>query len=378
MTTIHTLDTTDSDLIQEVTSAFRRELPAQLAHLTDADIEAIGAELDAIRQEVLADLGQADADYIRRIVRIQRACEVGGRGLLYLSFLPPAWLAGTLALGVSKILDNMEIGHNVMHGQYDWMGDPALQSTTFEWDSAQPADQWKHSHNFLHHTWTNVVGKDRDLGYGVLRLTEDEEWSPRHLANPVIAFLLAVFFQWGVALHDVEVDEVRRGNKPWAEAKELLGGVRNKGGKQFRKDYLWFPLLGGPLFPLIAAGNAGANLMRNLWAFTIIFCGHFPDDVATFTEESVEGETRGQWYIRQMAGSANLSGGKVFHVMSGNLSHQIEHHLFPDLPARRYQDLAPRVQDLCARYDLPYTTGPLWKQFGQVVRKICRLALPTR
>jgi hypothetical protein len=33
-----------------------------------------------------------------------------------------------MALANAKILDNMEIGHNVMHGQYDWTGDPALNS----------------------------------------------------------------------------------------------------------------------------------------------------------------------------------------------------------------------------------------------------------
>ena len=32
---------------------------------------------------------------------------------------------------------------------------------------------WKHSHNEVHHTWTNVVGKDKDLGYGVMRIEED-------------------------------------------------------------------------------------------------------------------------------------------------------------------------------------------------------------
>src|SRR3954471_19541643 len=94
--------------------------------LTDEQFEALGAELDALRERMLADLGERDATYIRRVIKAQRALEVGGRAPLMAAVLPPAWLAGTAMLSLSKILDNMEIGHNVMHGQYDWMQDPAL------------------------------------------------------------------------------------------------------------------------------------------------------------------------------------------------------------------------------------------------------------
>ena len=344
--------------------------------LTPTQVEALGKELDAIREREMADLGQVDSTYIRRLVAVQRTLEIGGRGLLYLSFVPPAWVAGVAALGVSKILDNMEIGHNVMHGQYDWMDDPNLHSSKFEWDTAAPATNWKHGHNVMHHTYTNIIGKDRDIGYGIIRMTEHERWTPSALLNPVKAFLLAVLFQWGVALHDVEVEKILNGDKSLDDAQDVLVAIRHKARRQTFKDYLLFPVLGGPMAPAILAGNVGANLIRNVWAFTIIFCGHFPEGTALFTEEEVENETRGGWYLRQMLGSANLTGGKLFHIMSGNLSHQIEHHLFPDLPARRYQLIAAEVQEICERYGLPYNTGPLRSQFGSVVAKICRLALP--
>ena len=116
--------------------------------------------------------------------------------------------------------------------------------------------------------------------------------------------------------------------------------------------------------------------IRNIWTFNIIFCGHFPTGVQTFTEAETAEETRGEWYVRQMLGSANISGSKLFHIMSGNLSHQIEHHLFPDLPANRYPQLAPEVRELCEKYGLPYNTGSLGKQVGSVWMKIFKLALP--
>jgi fatty acid desaturase len=346
--------------------------------LTPAQIESFGEELDAIRRRVLADRGEHDANYIRSVIRAQRGLEVAGRGLLWAGFFPPAWIAGTAALSVSKILDNMEIGHNVMHGQYDWMNDPKLSGKQFEWDNACPADQWRHSHNYMHHTHTNIVGKDRDIGYGVLRMSEDQEWRPYYLGNPVYAALLATFFQYGVALHDLEVERISAGETSLKDKRELLEGIWRKTRRQSLKDYVLFPALSGPGFPFTLAGNATANLVRNLWSFTIIFCGHFPEGTQEFSEEETADESRGEWYFRQLLGSANLSGGRLFHILAGNLSFQIEHHLFPDLPANRYAEISTEVREICERYGIPYNVGPLGKQFGSVVKKICRLALPSR
>jgi NADPH-dependent stearoyl-CoA 9-desaturase len=344
--------------------------------LSPKQFEALGTELDAIRGRVLADRGQRDADYIRGVIRAQRGLEVAGRGLLWAGVFPPAWVAGTAALSLSKILDNMEIGHNVMHGQYEWMNDPKLSGKQFEWDNACPADQWRHSHNYMHHTHTNIVGKDRDIGYGVLRMSEEQAWKPYYLGNPLWAALLATFFEYGVALHDLEVERIAEGEISLGDKRELLKGIWTKVRGQALKDYVLFPALSGPLFVFPLAGNATANVVRNLWSFTIIFCGHFPEGTHEFSLEETANETRGQWYHRQLLGSANLSGGRLFHILSGNLSFQIEHHLFPDLPANRYGEISVEVREICERYGLPYNVGPLHRQFGSVVKKIGRLALP--
>src|SRR5829696_1845143 len=320
-------------------------------------LDDLGRDLDALRAEIVSELGTTDVEYVRTVIRCQRGFEVTGRAALFLGWLPPFWLVGTAALSLSKILDNMEIGHNVMHGQYDWTRDPALSSADFEWDTACPADQWRHSHNYVHHTFTNIVGRDRDLGYGVLRMSKSEPWNRIALANPVFAFLLAVLFEHGVMLHDVEVDRVLRGERARADAWPVLRDGLRKTARQGVKDYVIWPALTGPLFLSTLAANATANVVRNVWAFTIIFCGHFPDGAHEFTVEECEGESRGHWYLRQMLGSANIAGGRLFHILSGNLSHQIEHHLFPDLPAHRYPELAPQVREVCERYGLPYNSG---------------------
>jgi linoleoyl-CoA desaturase len=274
----------------------------------------------------------------------------------------------------------MEIGHNVLHGQWDWMRDPKIHSTTWEWDQASPAEQWKHSHNELHHTYTNVVGRDNDLGYGIMRVDEGQRWHPAHLGQPLYNFVNACFFEYGIAAYDLELGRnLQTKERRRAPAfRAGLKAVRKKIAKQVLKDYVVHPLLSGPSFLHTLAANATANLVRNLWTHSVIMCGHFPSGVETFEKTSIEGETRGEWYLRQMLGSANIDGSKLMHIMTGNLSHQIEHHLFPDLPSNRYAEIAPKIRDLFQRYGLSYVSGPLPMQVASAWAKVFRLALPNR
>lgn len=350
-----------------------------IAHLTAEDIVVIGKELDAIRDRVMADLGERDARYIRRLVRTQRSLELGSRAVLLFSLFPPAWIVGTAGLSVAKILENMEIGHNVLHGQWDWMRDPKIHSTTWEWDHVSPADQWKHSHNELHHRYTNVVGKDNDLGYGIMRVDEDQPWHPLHLGQPLWNLLNACFFEYGIAAYDLELGRnLKEGRHRDPEFRARARAVGRKIRRQVLKDYVLHPLLSGPSFLSTLAATFTANLVRNLWSHSVIMCGHFPEGVETFEKTSIEGESRGEWYLRQMLGSANISGSRLLHIMSGNLSHQIEHHLFPDLPSNRYREVVPEVRALFDRYGLTYTTGSLPRQVFSAWKKVIRLSLPNR
>jgi fatty acid desaturase len=348
-----------------------------IAHLSPEDIELIAKELDDIRASVIDTRGERDARYIRRVIKTQRSLELGSRVVLLASLFPPAWLVGTAGLSVAKILENMEIGHNILHGQWDWMRDPKIHSTTWEWDHVTPADQWKHSHNELHHTFTNVVGKDNDLGYGIMRVDEDQPWHPMHLGQPLWNFINALFFEYGVAAYDLELrGQLRRGKQHTEKFKREASAVLRKMRRQVTKDYVVHPLLSGPSFLPTMLANFTANTVRNLWSHSVIMCGHFPEGVETFETRSIDGETKPQWYLRQMLGSANISGSKLMHIMTGNLSHQIEHHLFPDLPSNRYAEIAPKVKALFERYDLAYCARPLPKQVYSAWHKVLRLSLP--
>ena len=351
-------------------------MSVQSRTLTRDELDAFGRELDALRLETVAELGQRDVDHIRAVVRAAHRSEAAGRLLLAFGVEPLSFALGVGALALSKILENMEIGHNVIHGQYDWTHDPALDSRTYEWDLLGPADHWRRSHNYEHHTFTNILGRDRDIGYVWLRVCPEQPWRPRHLAQPLVALGLAFAFEWGIALHDLRIIEMLDGEERLAEVARRARPFVTKAAWQIVKDYVFHPALAWWNAPRVLAGNLLANVVRNVWAFGIIFCGHFPEGTRVYEEAEARDESRGQWYVRQLNGSANIDGGRWFHVLSGHLSHQIEHHLFPDLPASRYPELAPRVRALCARYGQRYGTGSFGRQLGSVARRLVTLAWP--
>jgi fatty acid desaturase len=348
-----------------------------LYKLSEEQLEEIGKKFDALHDEVFNDLGEVDAAYIRNMIALQRRLVAASRAVLMFSRYKPAWVIGTAGLSVAKILENMEIGHNVMHGQWDWMNDPNIHSSTWDWDTASPAAAWKHSHNYVHHTFTNVIGKDKDVGYEIMRVDARQPWHWPYLFQPLYNVVLMALFEWGVALHDLDFDAIRAGRKDKKQLWDELKAIGQKARRQITKDYVVYPALSGRKnFKSTLLADVVANIVRNVWSHAIIFCGHFPDQTFMFTEEEVQDESRGAWYVRQLIGAANIDGGPFFHVMAGNLSFQVEHHLYPDMPSSRYQQIAPRVREVCEEYGLPYNTGPLRKQWGTVQRTIARLAFP--
>ena len=234
-------------------------IESPLARLTDEQIEELGKEFDAIHDEVFAELGDRDRRYITSMIEMHRRLVVLSRILLLGSRAKPAWIAGTSMLSMAKILENMEIGHNVMHGQWDWMNDPQINSSTWDWDSASTAEAWKHSHNYVHHTYTNIRGKDRDLGYEIMRIDPHQKWNPVYLAQPFYNLVLAALFEWGVALHDLDFEAIKTGEKSKEKIFRELKGMAKKGRQQITKDYIVFPVLSGLA---AAAAGFGVNMVR--------------------------------------------------------------------------------------------------------------------
>jgi fatty acid desaturase len=216
----------------------------------------------------------------------------------------------------------------------------------------------------------------------MLRVTRDQRWKPFNLGNLLFNTTLALGFEWGVGLQHLELGKMFKGRDDRSATLVRVREFADKAGRQVIKDYVAYPALTslspGATYKSTLTANAIANVIRNVWANAVIFCGHFPDGAEKFTKTDMVGESKGQWYLRQMLGSANFEGGPALRFMSGNLCHQIEHHLYPDLPSNRLHEISVRVRQVCDKYDLPYTTGSFLLQYGKTWRTIAKLSLPNK
>ncbi len=387
--------TTDKDAVSQErieTSEPAKSLPYPTltqAPLSKTQSDALAVELNELYNEVMESLNANDARYIQRVYKLVAASEITARSLLAVAARLPkkrykagGWLLGTTLLSFSKIVNNMELGHNVMHGQYDWMQHPHLNSQKFDWDIVCPAPLWQHSHNYLHHTFTNILGRDHDVGYHLIRVTDEQPWTPEDRSNPLKTMILALGFEWAVAFHDIQisVDEYADAADKHELLQQKARALWAKIARQVGKDYIALPATAGLLLGRGSAistltGNFTANIARNLWTWAIIFCGHFTDQAHIYTHIDDQ-ESKGDWYVRQILGSSNIKGSTLFHFLTGNLSHQIEHHTFPDMPAHRYASIAPQVEAICQKYDLSYNTGNFGRQFTQVLKRIYHFSQP--
>ncbi len=347
-------------------------------HLSAEQVAEFGQQVERIRREIMDSIGEQDAQYIYKIRNFVRYSEIASRGLLMFGgWMPPVWLLGIGLLGLSKIVENMELGHNVMHGQFDWLNDPSLNGAAYDWDTMSTGDDWKYTHNYIHHTYTNIVGKDHDVGYGLLRISDLQKWEPRFLLNLPLTLQLMLFFEWYVGLQNLHLeDAIIYKSKTWAQVWQDSAKFRQKASRQIAKDYLFFPLIAGPNAVAVLTGNVVANLLRNVWASAVIFNGHFTEDTETFEQDNTEHETRAEWYLRQIRGSSNFTGTSALHILSGNLSHQIEHHLFPDMPANRYAEAAVQIRALCGEYGIHYNEASFFKQSLSMWLRVAQYSLP--
>ncbi|HXO47336.1 MAG TPA: acyl-CoA desaturase, partial [Mycobacterium sp.] len=214
---------------------------SQYAHLSDADLTALAAELDEIRTAVEASRGARDRAYITRAIAFQRWFDIAARLIIAGTKGKIGWALGTTALAAAKCIENMELGHNITHGQWDWMNDPEIHSNTWEWDMVGLTSQWRYTHNYQHHVFTNVVGVDTDLGFGVLRVTRDQKWRPLALLQPLFAVLLGMAFEWGIAFYGAIAVQQEESTDAGRAAQK--SAMLRKMARQAGKDYVLFPAL---------------------------------------------------------------------------------------------------------------------------------------
>ncbi len=361
-------------------------VPARLSTPESVDHFArFGAELDALRARVLDEVGQADLDHVEALDRLSHRLELVGRLLLQFSFEPLAFGAGVLALAIHKQLQAAEIGHTVLHGAYDRIPGSPYSSQTYQWDIPIDEEAWRYGHNARHHGATNVAGRDPDIHYGPVRLTEQ---TPRH-GKHAYQLPFALFIMWPnfgflmnwhfSGLSDVYFDNgLGKGKMDFLpdRSDESVRGAWHKALRKwvpyYARSYGLFPLLAGPFFGKVMLGNWLAETMRDLYSAATIYCGHVGEDVASYPE-GTRAQGRGHAWAMQAAATNNFEVPRWVSILCGGLDKQIEHHLFPTLAPERLRQVAPEVRAICEKYDVPYKTASWGATLKKSLRHVARL-----
>jgi NADPH-dependent stearoyl-CoA 9-desaturase len=340
-------------------------------------LHRFGEAIDDIRRRVEAKVGEEDVRYVRRLDAFSRTMEVVGRVLIHFSFEPLTFAAGVGALWVHQQLQATEIGHTALHGAYDKLpGAERFRSEGFSWDVPIDEESWKHGHNVRHHQYTNVAGRDPDIHFGPARLTEHTPHRPLHrLQHLFMVAVLAPNFGFLMNWHFTGLNDVYFGNgrpegldvlrdRSSASVREAHVRALRKYAPYYLKNYVFFPLLAGPMFWKVLLGNWLAETLRDLYSAATIYCGHVGDDVAAY-EEGTRAHGRGEWYAMQVEASNDFEVSHPVSILCGGLDRQIEHHLFPRLPPERLREIAPEVRAACEAHGVTYKTDT----WGRTLRK---------
>ncbi|MCA9697594.1 MAG: fatty acid desaturase, partial [Myxococcales bacterium] len=330
---------------------------------------SFGQAIDDIRERAQARVGLEDLERVRRLDRRSRTLELVGRGLIAFTPGPLGFAVGVTALWLHKQLQATEVGHTVLHGAFDKIeGAGRYHSDTWWWEVPIDEEAWHEGHNLRHHQHTNIAGKDPDIHFGPVRLTEHTPWDARRnrAQLPFSLFVLFPNFGFTMNAHFTGITDLHVGNgrpgghdfipdRSWATWRRAYGRAWRKYLPYYGKEYVLFPALAGPFFWKVALGNALSEVMRDVYTAATIFCGHIGEDVAAYPE-GTRARGRGQWYAMQAEASSNFEVPLPVSILCGALDRQIEHHLFPKMPTQRLRKIAPEVKAICAEHGVRYHT----------------------
>ncbi|ATB42082.1 LINOLEOYL-CoA DESATURASE (DELTA(6)-DESATURASE) [Cystobacter fuscus] len=367
--------------------AYRTEAPPP-AVFPDIDEEAFARDLQALRVELESSIGPEDRAHFRKIQRWGRVCSLLGYATSWV--MPNPLSALLIAQGNTARWTMM--AHHVTHRGYDRVPGMPEHSTGkrfatgwrrfIDWPDWIHPEAWRHEHNTLHHGRTGETA-DPDL------VEENTQWLRRSSMPLWAKYAIVAFFActWKVTYYAPNTFfEWRRAERRRAGGAEEFGtpplvtafNPLTPQGRDFWSTCLLpyaalrFVLLPALFAPLgawavfsVFANSVLAELLTNIQSFMLIAPNHAGDDLYRFQGRS---DSHATFAVRQVVGSANYAtGSDGIDFLQGFLNYQIEHHLWPTLPMRKYQQAQPRVKALCEKHGVPYVQESIWRRVGKLV-----------
>ncbi|MFO1463986.1 MAG: fatty acid desaturase [bacterium] len=347
--------------------------------------KAFSQEIDSVRAEIEASLGEEDVRYVKKLRKVSRQMEALGRFLIFVSMDPVTWLVGVTALWVHRQIETTEIGHYALHGAWDRFPELSeFHSKHFKWESPAEEESWKHGHNGLHHQYTNIVGKDPDVNYGTLRTSEHTPWGLYHAIQVIQFFITAPFFMEVIGVYNTGLTDLLRKPKTPGYVDILpdrkLKTIARAAFQSLKKivpfygyHFVLWPVLAGPLWWKVLSGNFLAHVLNNVYTAASVYAGHFGEDT-DFYPPDFKVKSRGEFYKAQVRAAHNFTSPLVFQILSGTLNAQIEHHLFPKFPPNRLRQIRSEVKEICDRYGAGYGEDTWWNTWKRAIGYLWKMS----
>ncbi|MEE8348871.1 MAG: fatty acid desaturase, partial [Acidobacteriota bacterium] len=362
---------------------------AKSISLDAIDAEGFTREIEALRREVFQSLSYQDFRHLIKIEWIGKLSSLLGYATAWI--IPNPISAILIAQG---ILTRWLLMHHISHGGYDKVPGvpPEYTSQTFslgwrrfiDWfDWILPA-AWAREHNFLHHYYTGE-NKDPDLVERHAELLRN--WQGPRFIKYLVMLLIGVTWKFTYyAPSTLNAFESHKPKKPTPRRCAPIGfsnffDVRNGLVRQlwfscylpfFMLHFVIIPLLFLPLgtsaVAFVLINRVVAELITNFHSYMVIASNHSGSDLFRFDHHY---RNKQEFYVNQVLGSVNYkTGNDWIDYPQMWLNYQIEHHLIPNLPMTKYQEIQPRVQALCLKHNLPYLQESVFQRFWKFLQ-IC-------
>lgn len=254
----------------------------------------------------------------------------------------------------------MGVMHDANHGAYShnkWIN--RIMGSTLNLLGGFDVN-WRHQHNILHHTYTNITHIDEDIEQRLKM-----RWSPHYQYHPVqrfqqyyafFAYCLATF-SWTFMkdykqFYFYSQNGVYKGSKSdiyWNFAKLVTTKIIY---------YLYILIIPitvlGYSAGLIIGGFFWMHAIGGFFLSTVFQLAHVVENT-TFPMPDDKGEIDNEWAIHQMETTADFGHNNKFLTwFAGGLTHQVEHHLFPEICHIHYPKIANIVKETAEEFGVPY------------------------
>lgn len=285
---------------------------------------------------------------------------------IFILFSPPVmWMKilGCIMLGMGFAGVGFSVGHDANHGGYSkkkWVNNTI--GLTYDFVIGLSSYLWKFRHNYLHHTYTNILGHDVEIdGSGLVRMSPAREHKSYHkFQHLLINFVYAIIpFYWSFS--DVKLilfkGKYYEYNIPKPNTLELLTLIGAK--------FVWLGLYAGIPLALgyspieVIIGLCIVNMVYGIIICNVFMLAHVLEP-AEFLEPSLPDNTvDDEWAIAQVKTTVDFAPeNKFLNWYLGGLNYQTVHHLFPHVCHIHYPEIAPILAQVCEEYNVQYNVYP--------------------